>query len=124
MGFTLKKDKLRRHCQDIDECMNYRGLCKGNLHCTNTVGSYICGCRGGYETIATNCIDIDECQNWDPCPEMASCINTQGNFTCQCYEGYQGDLCADKDECLTDRNDCDSNADCTNSGMSVRSAYP
>ena len=41
---------------DIDECKEY-SLCKGNLHCTNTVGSYICGCRHGFETIDTDCSD-------------------------------------------------------------------
>ena len=48
-GFTWIKPK----CIDIDECESYRAPCQGNLHCTNTVGTYICGCRQGYETIKT-----------------------------------------------------------------------
>ena len=118
MGFTLKKDKLRRYCQDIDECTNYRGLCKGNLHCTNTVGSYMCGCRSGYETVGTKCIDINECSNPDICHQKSVCVNTGGSFICQCYEGYEGELCADIDECSINSG-CDTNADCLNSGSGL-----
>ena len=122
MGFTLKKDKLQRYCQDIDECKNYPGLCKGYLHCTNTVGSYVCGCREGYETVGTECIDINECSNSDICPEKSVCVNTGGSFICQCYEGYEGNLCIDIDECSND-SDCDINADCLNSGSCVYTIF-
>ena len=123
MGFTLKKDRLQRYCQDIDECLNYRGLCKGNLHCTNTVGSYICGCRSGYETVGTGCIDIDECVSVGQCPEKSLCVNTQGNYTCQCFDGYEGDFCNDIDECSMKRDNCDNNANCSNTGVDTNFAF-
>ena len=123
MGFTLKKDKLQRYCEDIDECVNYPGLCRGYLHCTNTVGSYICGCRSGYETIGLKCIDINECANRGQCPEKSLCVNTQGNYTCQCYDGYEGALCFDVNECSINGNNCDINADCENLGFSIGKFY-
>ena len=49
--------------------MKYR-LCEGNIHCTNTIGSYKCGCIDGYTSYLAanlsvndpNCVDIDECK--------------------------------------------------------------
>ena len=114
---------LRRKCIDIDECKEYRGICEGKLHCTNTVGSYICGCRPGYKTKITpnfellknipSCLDIDECKNWKICPDNSDCKNTAGGYNCQCHAGFQGDLCEDIDEC-TIPTSCHSNATCSN----------
>ena len=42
-GHTLTTMKLRKTCQDIDECKEYAGMCPGTLHCTNTEGGFICG---------------------------------------------------------------------------------
>ena len=111
--------KLQRKCLDIDECIEYQGLCRGNLHCTNTVGSYVCGCRNGFNTVGTDCIDIDECENQNQCPDKALCLNNEGNVTCQCFDGYQGDLCDDINECYLNQDNCDRNADCLNSGTVV-----
>ena len=108
-----------RECTDIDECKEYGGLCRGNVHCTNTVGSYTCGCWTGYEAAQTGCIDIDECTNKDSCPENSVCENSAGNYTCQCHSGFQGHFCEDIDECsLTSR--CDANATCYNSEGSYK----
>ena len=122
IGFTLGRDRFQRKCQDIDECSEYRGFCKGNVHCTNTVGSYICGCRDGYRTggfYDTDCIDINECRNPDQCPKGALCVNTEGSFTCQCKDGYGGRLCKDINECSLNKAKCDRNAFCQNSGLGV-----
>ena len=120
---------LRRKCIDIDECKEYRGICEGKLHCTNTVGSYICGCRQGYKTKITpnyelmkniqSCLDIDECTTWRICPFNSVCENTAGDYNCQCHAGFQGDLCEDIDEC-TIPTSCDSNATCSNSEGSFK----
>ena len=64
---------MKQKCVDINECEKNRNFCQGKLHCTNTVGSYICGCWPGYEATVSNdwdslmripdCTDIDECSN-------------------------------------------------------------
>ena len=115
---------MGKECTDIDECTEFRGFCKGNLHCTNTVGSYLCGCRFGFETITTidwtlmketlGCVDTDECVDQDICPKNSVCLNSPGNYTCQCHTGFAGDLCEDIDEC-SPVSKCDANATCLNS---------
>ena len=125
MGFTLKRDKLQRYCQDINECEEYKGLCQ-NIHCTNTIGSYLCRCKSGFKTIGAKCLDIDECANStdvDRCPEKSECINSQGSYNCQCYDGYGGDNCVDIDECSIDTAGCDPNANCTNSDQAFKLSY-
>ena len=118
-GLILTRQRFQRSCQDFDECIEYQGLCQGNLHCTNTVGRYVCGCRSGFQAVGTDCIDINECENQNQCPDKALCVNTEGNVTCQCFEGYQGELCEDINECHSNQDNCDKNADCQNSGLVV-----
>ena len=84
------------------------------MHCTNTLGSYVCGCRHGYETVGTSCKDIDECTNQKICPDNSICQNTAGNYTCQCRSGFYGYLCQDIDECSV-IDSCHANATCSNS---------
>ena len=45
----------RGKCIDVDECTEFPHLCRGNIHCSNTVGSYSCGCWRGFELFGTNC---------------------------------------------------------------------
>ena len=99
---------------DIDECGAFRGPCQGDVHCTNTIGSYICRCLHGYETLRTDCLDIDECTNHRICPENSDCQNTPGSYTCQCHVGFEGNLCKDIDECGFVES-CGANATCSNS---------
>ena len=99
------------------------------MHCTNTVGSYICGCWNGYETVIISdwvalkrvptCVDIDECSNQESCPDKSDCQNTAGNYTCACHTGFQGSACTDIDEC-TLTSSCHSNATCKNSEGSFK----
>ena len=42
---------------DIDECFRQIDLCEQN--CTNTPGSYVCGCDTGYNESGFNCIGKD-----------------------------------------------------------------
>ena len=109
MGFTLTRHK----CGDINECIEFPGLCPANVHCENTMGSYICGCLHGYQTLETGCVDIDECANQEICPENSICLNSAGNYTCQCHPGFGGHLCEDEDECAL-IGSCDTNANCSN----------
>ena len=109
MGFTLTSHK----CGDINECKKFPGLCPANVHCENTMGSYICGCLHGYQTLETGCVDIDECANQEICPENSICLNSAGNYTCQCHPGFGGHICQDEDECAL-IGSCHTNANCSN----------
>ncbi|XP_052803014.1 uncharacterized protein LOC128233395 isoform X2 [Mya arenaria] len=75
-------------CFDIDECAS---TCQHeHSYCTNTVGSFTCGCESGYK-IDTNelCSDINECQiGTDKCLDSQYCINTNGSFRCDCKPGF------------------------------------
>ena len=120
---------LRRKCIDIDECKEYRRICEDKLHCTNTVGSYVCGCREGHKTIITpnfeltknikSCVDIDECTTWRICPDNSACQNTAGDYNCKCHAGFEGNLCTDIDECAITTS-CHSNATCSNKDGSYK----
>ena len=116
-GFTMKMSQ----CTDVDECNLKVPFC-GKRHCFNTVGSYSCDCRKGYQVqtkIIKNyydytCIDIDECQKRYACPRNSICHNTKGSYSCLCNEGFSGDDCFDTDECLGNQTVCDDNAECRN----------
>ena len=85
--------------------------------------------------------DINECaRREDTCSDFAQCSNTLGSFECTCLPGYQGDgrVCRGQlvcfhfvreesiqyinsteiDECASDTDNCDINADCINTGGS------
>ena len=36
-----------------------------------------------------SCIDIDECEEENPCGDDEDCVNTEGSYTCQKKEEYQ-----------------------------------
>ena len=40
---------------DIDECLSGKHGCEGNTTCNNTIGSYCCRCKKGYQGNKTNC---------------------------------------------------------------------
>ena len=125
----MTRQGTQRQCSDIDECKEFRGFCEGDLHCTNTVGSYFCGCWHGYKQVVTSnwelmklipgCEDIDECTDRKTCPENSICENTAGSYTCKCHAGFQGNLCLDIDEC-TLTNTCHASATCSNSEGSYK----
>jgi hypothetical protein len=59
--------------------------------CTNSVGSYSCGCAAGYtgdgRTGGTGCTDIDECTaGTDDCG-VDTCVNSPGSFVCHALLG-------------------------------------
>ena len=107
MGFRL----VGQECEDIDECKEF-DFCYKDNHCTNTVGSYSCGCWWGYEAVGIVCTDIDECSNKNICPTNSMCQNSVGNFSCQCDVGFEGDFCTDVDECSL-IGSCHLNATCS-----------
>ncbi|CBY37716.1 unnamed protein product [Oikopleura dioica] len=107
-------------CTDIDECDIMPSVCTDNALCTNTVGSYSCGCDDGFQgPDPDTCEDINECDSViAPCAAVATCSNNPGSFTCACPTGYSGNgfICEDIDECrvLPDTG-CDDGANCINS---------
>lgn len=104
-------------CTDIDECDMGIQFC-GNRHCINTVGSYTCLCREGFDTtksvIDPTCIDIDECSKRNTCPRNSICQNNLGSFECLCDKGFWGQSCLDIDECSANLTNCHVNAECLN----------
>ena len=118
-------------CTDIDECALGTSTCDpGHGTCTNTVGSFTCGCAAGFTgdgpTTGTSCTDIDECAlGTSTCdPVHGTCTNTVGGFTCGCAVGFTGDGrttstgCTDIDECALGTSTCDSFACVNTSGSS------
>ncbi|XP_043555476.1 hemicentin-1 [Chiloscyllium plagiosum] len=73
-------------------------------------------CPQGYEAKNNNCIDINECENKEPCQH--DCKNTPGSYQCLCPSGYRlmpnGKACHDIDECLEQNIHCGANHMCFN----------
>ena len=99
---------------DINECLTNNGGCHDQAICANTIGSFNCECKSGYQGNGLNCtgnsdhyffskkyyiegksinlIDINECfTNNGGCSVNAKCANTIGSFNCECTSGYSGD---------------------------------
>jgi hypothetical protein len=69
----------------------FQGICQHS--CRNTLGSYRCYCRTGFQLNSNNktCDDINECEKHDPrilCKSPASCRNTLGSYNCSCPTGF------------------------------------
>jgi len=105
-------------CQDdVDECADKATKTKcGEKSCINTVGSFKCGCDQGYEDVAGECVDIDECASGDVCGDNASCVNQPGSHTCECDDGYTEDP-EDSSRCVN-INECEDDNICSFSGLS------
>merc|ERR1712157_84520 len=110
-GYYLDKfDKAS--CYDVDECAQNNGNCPTNSKCVNSEGSYKCECDTGYQEIAGQCFDIDECEisTTSPCPDDLFCQNTVGSFKCvNCGVGFtylEDGSCLDINECDFDNGQC------------------
>ncbi|XP_059163675.1 fibulin-1-like [Physella acuta] len=107
---------------DVDECGIKPDVCPVDHKCKNTEGSYTCDCPVGYEDINGTCININECETRNICPQ--TCIDTPGSFICECRDGFlklPNGTCKDIDECEIDKSGCEqkcinvpgsSNCDC------------
>ncbi|XP_054439323.1 fibrillin-3 [Pteronotus mesoamericanus] len=75
--------------EDIDECRDLPGLCRGG-DCVNAFGSFQCKCPPGYhlQEVTRTCEDIDECATHSSICSPGTCYNTLGNYTCVCPAGY------------------------------------
>ncbi|CAM9746066.1 unnamed protein product, partial [Lampetra fluviatilis] len=113
-------------CVNINECNSSVGADNRTpcdpLHglCMDTVGSYTCACKHGYELEpdGRTCKDINECQSGTPaCLGNSICVNTEGSHNCTCSIGYtyNGSFCLDIDECQHgDKQACGEAAVCHN----------
>ena len=110
-GFSL--DKIMDICGDINECL-FDHDCNSNAICNNTEGSFSCECKLGYFGNGVTC-EEGSCTD-DMCPFREECVSPR-RTDCQCTDGFERNdtgLCVDTDECSTNQNDCDVNADCEN----------
>ncbi|XP_047555965.1 adhesion G protein-coupled receptor E5 isoform X8 [Lutra lutra] len=48
-GARMFKNESENRCQDVDECSSEQPMCHESTICINTVGSYKCRCRRGWE---------------------------------------------------------------------------
>ena len=122
-------------CNDVDECRQGSARCRAGQSCTNTIGSYSCGCEAGFRAGrgGAGCEDVDECAELArPCGDgLARCSNGAGSYDCACPRGHrmsggrQSGLaggtrkwdirCEDEDECRTGRGNCDlTTSECVN----------
>jgi fibrillin 2/3 len=121
-GYILSPDG--RTCSDVDECRANPRICNGGK-CTNTIGSYRCLCTEGLlsNPDGSSCSDVDECNMQPGMCKQGECDNTMGSYVCRCEDGYSVKPdevgCTDEDECLLGYNECDENADCTNSLVGI-----
>ncbi|KAM4604391.1 adhesion G protein-coupled receptor E5-like isoform 2-T2 [Polymixia lowei] len=108
-------------CRDLNDCADNEDICGSKAHCTNAIGTYVCKCRSGYETLdntSGNCTDIDECEKADVCGVNRICKNRDGGYRCECPSGYsdygnEKTPCSDVDECVTDKP-CGNHSRCIN----------
>ncbi|XP_072265764.1 thrombomodulin-like [Pyxicephalus adspersus] len=93
-GYELADDQ--KTCIDIDDCAVNPNIC--DHHCTNTIGSFVCGCKPGLELVTnpdcddpdgcpSECVDINECDSpFTQCEH--DCENLEGGYRCFCFEGF------------------------------------
>ncbi|XP_059264643.1 signal peptide, CUB and EGF-like domain-containing protein 2 isoform X4 [Mustela nigripes] len=96
--------------EDVDECAQGLDDCHTNALCQNTLTSYKCSCKPGYQGEGRQCEDIDECENELNGGCVHDCLNIPGNYRCTCFDGFKlahdGHNCLDVDECLENNGGC------------------
>ncbi|KAK3730033.1 hypothetical protein QZH41_009543, partial [Actinostola sp. cb2023] len=114
------------NCEDVNECKAFSTKPKSQDPCThtcvNSIGSFKCSCKNGYELKNGKCEDIDECVK-EIC--FGGCNNLDGDFECFCFTGYKAKtktMCEDVDECQENSTICGS-MQCTNTAGSYIVVY-
>ena len=80
---------------DIDECNLNLSMCQPDSYCNNTIGSYLCICNVGYSG-----------DGFINCTSKSTELSI---FHCFYFELFTSDI----NECKLDTDDCDENAECT-----------
>lgn len=111
-GYALKNNT----CADINECSAAKSPCNTGATCTNTAGSFTCGCPGGKVASARGCVAA-------PAPSCAAdctttragiCLLTKTSATCTCPAGEKFDsngVCQPLRQCAKDS--CGPGSKCT-----------
>ncbi|XP_048869712.1 adhesion G protein-coupled receptor E1-like [Brienomyrus brachyistius] len=123
------QERFQGKCKDVNECIQYPGICGMNASCSNTEGNYYCKCDDGFVSTSKTdtftavsgfCIDRNECLDViGICGPNAKCQNTIGSYYCSCLDGYslkvdQNIYCTDINECLVDSSICGKLGMCRN----------
>ncbi len=106
------KGFIGQYCEkDVNECL---GTHNCEHECVNTLGSFECSCRPGYQPSLNNPKKCEPLQCKPPC------VRGQGfcrNGTCECRKGFKGATCEiDIDECAEGRHGCEQKCVNTNGG--------
>ncbi|CAD5113843.1 DgyrCDS3004 [Dimorphilus gyrociliatus] len=72
-------------CDDSSVCRSNR-ICKKGICYKLPRGKPICKCPQGYLQTESDCIDINECEDDNPCDQI--CDNLEGHYKCSCKPGY------------------------------------
>ena len=97
------KKSANGNCRNINECQG-ANVCPEKSECEDTIGSYVCKCRAGYEmdNELQECININECELPDTCSDykgqVCEDLNPPYFFECHCPKGYKKD--PRKKECV------------------------
>ncbi|XP_059143711.1 fibrillin-1-like [Physella acuta] len=99
-GYKLDSDGISCHaCERPYYGTNCGQICQCSGHgsCDS-----VRGCVCDKEWTGDHCeLDVDECDQSNPCPAGFVCKNRIGSYTCVCAEGYRltNGICTDIDEC-------------------------
>ncbi|KAM9212162.1 hemicentin-1 [Dugong dugon] len=123
IGFRRTSDGLS--CQDINECQESSPC---HQRCSNSIGSFYCGCEPGYLLKGRKCMDVNECRQ-NVCRPDQHCKNTRGGYKCidLCPNGMtkaENGTCIDIDECKDGTHQCRYNQICENTRGSYRCVCP
>lgn len=79
-------------CFDLNECALGAHECDYNADCHNTLGSYNCQCKPGYEGDGIQiCAVSDECLLGEHlCHVKALCTDLDDQYRCDCLSGFKG----------------------------------
>ena len=104
---------------DIDECSIGADNCGVTAQCVNTLGSFDCVCRAGYEQDGRNCRGIYSSLNMQ-CNGLQGILvctyNEEQYYVqhCQLYTFLLSVRSADINECSRGTDNCNANANCIN----------
>eukprot|EP00736_Rhodelphis_marinus_P006025 Rmarinus@m.19263 len=125
IGYYLQDDSF---CNDSDECLSLTHNCNIRATCSNTNGSFDCGCKQGYKGDGVSCVNVNECELLTHnCDVRATCEDTWGSFSCTCNAvGFDGDgtTCSDISECNSATHTCHEDATCRNTAGSFYCECP